>query len=1066
MDNSAKIIDRFLRRATLWVGGVCFLKGLVRAVPVILGGLVLLSVLDAGIGLTSLGLKSLWLVVFVTALFFFLSAFFPLRIFTVSKKSQSLAQSDPRFREDDLYIARQFEAIPKIGQSDILAREFSENVASKLQATQSFLCAPHWNWKPHVMMNVGFLLFTSVLYALAPTPWRPGAGVFFPFGGSDLSQILRIEPGDALVPYGEETKIQLHVLVKTMQRPVLLLRIGSTWQEMSPTEESGALSTYVIKNIVEPVVYRVAWKKDFSRKYVLTPAPPVQLTDFSIVLTPPEYVQKEPTKQTAPEITALPGTFVVLDVWSNTAVLDPKMRFADGTEISAKNTVGLRRSFEFIVEKETTYTLGTPGSYPIHVVADAPPQLTLLSPEEDLIVGEKEKIPITYEARDDFGLGKIQLRWEKNGRVQNPILVEQFRSQKETVLGTYVWDMGRFAFESGDQIRYQLEVLDSNTVTGPGQASSPWRILEIAGFDREHAAIEAALEDWREKAIDLLAKVNTIQNRTEKETPDWNTLSNEFNAAAQFSEQIEAYLDRIVSKMENDPLADYGVWLEHKAMSDNMRAMNESTVKKAQSALQTQNKDGAINQMESMASELERMLALSDDLSKAQKARDVLESGERLEELAQELIKDLESGKIDAETKSKIDDLMKEAYENLAKMAQALQQMPESLPEDFVNQDALKDLKMGETKDIMSQIQDAIKRGDAQAAMSLAQSFLKATQQMQKSLSAAHESFLESRSASDLQKKMEDQQKALSEVIEEQAEVLSETQKLESKRWESRLHEQNKLLDELAKRQANVVAMARSVPILGGQVPAMEAIHQELQRKQIDRSPEWLQEILVMLGPVTVEMVRSSAPTVQIQSVGKIREEETYILDRLSKPTESSYTFSKEDIQKFSDLQKRQSQLQAKTQGIKKELQTLSRKTASLSTELMQSLNSAGMEMNKASENLGRNDSRSAQSQEEMALSHLLSGRSQLQQAQAGMADMAMQQGEGGSSGGSQIRAVPRPSGQAGQGQQRTGRVRLPKSDEYRPPKEFREDLLEALKEKYPKIYEDIIHKYYKRLVE
>ncbi len=81
------------------------------------------------------------------------------------------------------------------------------------------------------------------------------------------------------------------------------------------------------------------------------------------------------------------------------------------------------------------------------------------------------------------------------------------------------------------------------------------------------------------------------------------------------------------------------------------------------------------------------------------------------------------------------------------------------------------------------------------------------------------------------------------------------------------------------------------------------------------------------------------------------------------------------------------------------------------------------------------------------------------------MADMAMQQGEG-QSGGSQIRAVSRPSGNAGQGNQRTGRVRLPKSDEYRPPKEFREDLLEALKEKYPKIYEDIIHKYYKRLVE
>jgi signal transduction histidine kinase len=99
-----------------------------------------------------------------------------------------------------------------------------------------------------------------------------------------------------------------------------------------------------------------------------------------------------------------------------------------------------------------------------------------------------------------------------------------------------------------------------------------------------------------------------------------------------------------------------------------MQTMNESTVKKAQSAMQTQNKSDASSQLNAMSSELERMLALSEDLSKAQKARDVLDSGERLEELAQDLISNLESGKVDAETKKKVDEILEEAMENLAKM--------------------------------------------------------------------------------------------------------------------------------------------------------------------------------------------------------------------------------------------------------------------------------------------------------------------------------------------------------------------------------------------------------------
>jgi hypothetical protein len=98
-------------------------------------------------------------------------------------------------------------------------------------------------------------------------------------------------------------------------------------------------------------------------------------------------------------------------------------------------------------------------------------------------------------------------------------------------------------------------------------------------------------------------------------------------------------------------------------------------------------------------------------------------------------------------------------------------------------------------------------------------------------------------------------------------------------------------------------------------------------------------------------------------------------------------------------------------------------------------------------------------------LRHLLDASGNIQQAESQMSDMASEEGGEGSGGRRPMKAIARGSSSGSSGH-RNAKVRLPKSEDYRPPKAFREDLLEALKEKYPKVYEDIIQKYYKRLVE
>jgi hypothetical protein len=56
----------------------------------------------------------------------------------------------------------------------------------------------------------------------------------------------------------------------------------------------------------------------------------------------------------------------------------------------------------------------------------------------------------------------------------------------------------------------------------------------------------------------------------------------------------------------------------------------------------------------------------------------------------------------------------------------------------------------------------------------------------------------------------------------------------------------------------------------------------------------------------------------------------------------------------------------------------------------------------------------------------------------------------------------PAPGGAGASGSQ-SGPVRIPRAEDFRPPKEFREEVLKSMKEKYPKTYERIIQDYYER---
>jgi hypothetical protein len=113
--------------------------------------------------------------------------------------------------------------------------------------------------------------------------------------------------------------------------------------------------------------------------------------------------------------------------------------------------------------------------------------------------------------------------------------------------------------------------------------------------------------------------------------------------------------------------------------------------------------------------------------------------------------------------------------------------------------------------------------------------------------------------------------------------------------------------------------------------------------------------------------------------------------------------------------------------------------------------------MGRAREELeGARPSKAEENQEE-ALRRLREGREDM--ASASQSAAGLQAGAGQGMAGS-IQLAPSSGGGAGA---RLEPVRIPRARDYRPPREFREEVLKSMKEKYPKAQEGVIKDYYEK---
>jgi hypothetical protein len=515
--------------------------------------------------------------------------------------------------------------------------------------------------------------------------------------------------------------------------------------------------------------------------------------------------------------------------------------------------------------------------------------------------------------------------------------------------------------------------------------------------------------------------------------------------------------------------------------------------------------DQALAKQEAAQSELERMALFAQDIGKRSKMRDLENVAQRMARTQKNLLDaltDLDKlGKeMDAATRDALERELNELEKAMQALMEALSKLPSELPDEFLNSEALQNLELSDMMQTLRQLREQLQQGNLADAKRLVEDLLRSMNQMLAALQSAQR-FAQSMPFGQQQSGMERTQSELDQIAQEQSEILRDTGTID-KSLRQRINEeqreefeplQQQLRDTTQRAQRQLQEAKR-----GSQAdnrrsraapPSTHRLDRALDRIARQLTPEESGELLKALQDAAQELsAMQQHPSPAWEEFLRTHPELQAMLqdlhERLDRSRQRLADLNSLDGQELLDPQQReqlgqlgqrQQAVRERTEALKSRLDQLSQFIPFLSPELRQNIGEAGEFMGEAQGELSERHARQAIPPEEEALRRLSQGQQAMQQAMQQMA----QRGQMG-----QIPVPmvlrrpgdpfafnqqpfpdrsPREQGRMGVN---TRDFKIPGKEEYKAPKQFREEIMEALKRGAPSQFKGQIEQYFKNLTE
>lgn len=764
-------------------------------------------------------------------------------------------------------------------------------------------------------------------------------------------------------------------------------------------------------------------------------------------------------------------------------------------------------SYYFVIERGYQDRVRERDAHRLDIERDQPPRVELFAPADELEVTSVRRIELGYSAEDDLGLSDVDLVYKignggerrkrvrsvaDSGKAGDAVRAAPVRS----LAAKMEWDLSEIDLSPGTSVVYFMEARDLDTVSGPNVGRSRSYVLHVLSPREKADALLASQEQLREQAIQLLGdRIDwgramaaapppanpTPSGASEAREPtldSWERLQAVHRRAETLLVQLgrvgRGQPDRATGAAKDllSTLQEIGRRLgnltqEEETLLSELRTRRMQVTAAAHRKALSGKEVSGLNERHIV--ELERDTLLLDDLIGRQRMEELLAIGDEMTSLRdrmQQLLADYKRAPTDA-LRREIERELRAFERRLAELAERAQRLGQEVPEEFLNREALGQNDMQTRLDRMREL---LQKGDIDRAVAEFEHMSQVLDNLIKGMEHGLRSYRRERFTAE-EKALADLENRVSDLVHDEEMLKRRTEELKqhasararqlvrdraeslSRKLQPEVAKLRKLLgeidvaplgpwgaDEMDKAQRRLDDLSRMLE--QGDLDEARAMAEEAGQTMGRMEGELRSEEQASRWGQRVRIGRSRARAEQAR--GLAGEIEAEIAKALPHPED---LLSPQERRQLSDLRAEQEALRRRSGEVGREFskrgQQLKEEAPAmeqLGQQAGELLRRAQGHMQQSEGELGRLAPRGAVASQGQALDQLGQLQRQVQQARR-----------------------PRSEG-AGSRSDREP-VKIPGAEEYRAPKEFRQDILDAAKREAPVEYRDQVKQYYEELI-
>lgn len=762
----------------------------------------------------------------------------------------------------------------------------------------------------------------------------------------------------------------------------------------------------------------------------------------------------------------------------------PQVDVEEG-RLVARFTVTGPGAYRFILHTEADEALREPDAHRITIEVDRPPRVDLRAPADDLEVTQpRSRVELAYSAEDDHGLGPLDLVWRIDDHEQR-LTVRQGVGLRQ-MAGTWEWDLAQVDLRPGVRVSYWFEVKDNDDVGGPNLGRSRTLYLHLYSAAQKHDEMLGREQVLLDHAVQLLGdRIDGEWLGPRKDGQDPAPPGGGSPAATEFERRSALHaasgrfideLGSLLGALDKDPLAGNELRVAAGEIHQRLARLHrteERELRSISNRFQASRLPGegvtatALRGLREAnprhVSELERDVLLLDDFLQRQRLEQLLALSDemaRARDRLKKLLAQYKNSHSEA-LRQEIERELRRLEQKLAELESKAAQLGGHVPDEFLNREALADRDMHQRLD---SLREMLARGDVDQALSELDRLSRTLDQVAQSFEGGLRGYRNDR-FSEEERALAELENQLADLEHDERELAAETEKVRSRyqqATEQHVRERvepflKKALEQVAELQKKVEAIDPRLLTpgdgerLSGTRRAVDDLGRSLRQADLDQAREQVRATRsglsdLQLGLSLQEQRQWTGARSQYRKARGHAAEGEEVARRLAEELERQFPRSEEllspaDRQRLEELRQQQAGTARRLEEARRELEQRSRgqRAPGMMQLAEQGMKQAGQHMERAQNQLGQGEPRDALAAERQAAEQLGQLRQQVSQSR-------------------------RPREQDGRGGSQDEVVKIPGADEYRAPRDFREDLLEAMKRAAPEAYRERVKRFYEEL--